>query len=53
MNFGGGSSAPRTTPSPASKAAGLSDGFGGLLGLAHEWADREKVFHSFSCSRAT
>lgn len=25
----------------------LSGGFGGLLGLAHEWAPREKICHSF------
>jgi limonene 1,2-monooxygenase len=25
----------------------LSGGFGGLLGLAHEWASREKVMHSY------
>ncbi len=25
----------------------LSGGFGGLLGLAHEWAPREKILHSY------
>lgn len=25
----------------------LSGGFGGLLGLAHEWAPREKIWHSY------
>ena len=25
----------------------VSGGFGGLLGFAHEWANREKTFHSY------
>ena len=29
------------------RLANISGGFGGLLGLAHEWAPREKILHSY------
>ena len=29
------------------RLANISGGFGGLLGLAHEWAPREQILHSY------
>ena len=42
---------PDTAPDDAiatiDRLGNISGGFGGLLGLAHEWAPREKILHSY------